>query len=78
MCQEILWIIRQIKLSKIIIDWRKCFEEKQWLKKEISHWDANVERIIRKVFSEEEMFTLNKKIGKSVPDIRNPKERIPR
>lgn len=47
-------------------------------KKKISQRDANVERIIRKVFSEEEMFTLNKEMGKSVPGIRNPKERIPR
>lgn len=44
------------------------------LKKEISQWDDNVERIIRKVFSEEEMFKLNREMGKSVSGKRTQKK----
>lgn len=44
----------------------------------MSQRDANVERIIRKVFSGEEMFKLDKEMdkswAKSVPSRKNPKE----
>lgn len=45
-------------------------------KKEISQRNANVERTIRKVFSKEEMFKLNKLMDRNVPGRRNPKERV--
>lgn len=45
-------------------------------KKEISQRDADVERIIRQVFSEEEMFKRNKLMDRNVPGRRNPKEKV--
>lgn len=46
------------------------------LKKEISQWDDNIERIIRKVLSEEEMLKFNREIGKNISGRSNPKESV--
>lgn len=46
------------------------------LKKEISQWDDNIKRIIRKVLSEEEMLKFNREIGKNISGRSNPKESV--